>query len=377
MTACEQGLLRGDSRSLLARILVWGALFGVLWLLRSFFLLIFLTFVFSFLQAKGTDRLAPYVSSRPARVVISGLVLLSIIVAIGFFVIPRVREQAISFTERLPEYITVLDRHLLSLEREYPLVAELLPRADSDSLADGPRDLRSSPSAHLLQAMFGAELKGDGQPNVKFIVEVARDLGARLLAVGSAFLLSLLFSFLIVLDLPALRAGVRSLTRTRVNFIYEEVAHGLYSFARMMGRAFEAQFYIALINSVLTAIGILIIGIGDKVAFLSVLVFLCSFIPVAGVFISSIPICLLALQSSGFGMVIFAIILITVIHMIEAYILNPRIYGHHLRMNPVLVLIILTVSGKLFGVWGLILGVPVCTYIFLYAIRDESDRQSF
>ena len=33
------------------------------------------------------------------------------------------------------------------------------------------------------------------------------------------------------------------------------------------------------------------------------------------------------------------------------------------------ILIILTLAGKLFGFWGLILGVPVCTYIFGYAIR--------
>jgi predicted PurR-regulated permease PerM len=87
------------------------------------------------------------------------------------------------------------------------------------------------------------------------------------------------------------------------------------------------------------------------------------------VFISSVPICLIVLQESGFHMVAFAALAIWLIHLIEAYILNPRIFGRHLRINPVLVLIILTVSGKLFGVWGLVLGVPVCSYIFGHAIR--------
>ena len=88
-----------------------------------------------------------------------------------------------------------------------------------------------------------------------------------------------------------------------------------------------------------------------------------------------LPICLLVLQVSGASMMLFAILLITVIHLIEAYILNPRVYGHHLRMNPVVVLIILTLGGKLFHVWGLILGVPVCNYLFSHAIRyRESER---
>jgi predicted PurR-regulated permease PerM len=50
-------------------------------------------------------------------------------------------------------------------------------------------------------------------------------------------------------------------------------------------------------------------------------------------------------------------------------VLNPQIYGHHMHMNPVLVLIVLTIGGKLFGVWGLILGIPIVNYVFRHAIR--------
>lgn len=371
------GYLSEESRSLLARIFVWGALFGVLWLLRSFFLLIFLTFIFSFLQAKGSERLALYINNRPLRVVLSALVLLSLIVAIGFFVVPKVREQAVSFAERLPEYVLVLDRNLELIRTDYPLIADLLPVTDPSVLQSIGIERRSSPALHLLQSLFGTDPAENGAGSFKVAVELARDIGIKLFAIGSAFFLSLLFSFLIVLDLPALTRGVKGLAETKVKFIYEEVADGLHSFAKMMGRAFEAQFYIAVINAVLTGVGILILGIGDKIAFLTVVVFLCSFIPVAGVFISSIPICLLALQQSGFALVLLAIAMIMIVHALEAYILNPRIYGHHLRINPVLVLIILTIGGKLFGVWGLVLGVPICTYVFSYAIRERQQRVNF
>jgi predicted PurR-regulated permease PerM len=37
------------------------------------------------------------------------------------------------------------------------------------------------------------------------------------------------------------------------------------------------------------------------------------------------------------------------------------------------VLIILTIGGTLFQFWGLILGVPVCTYLFGHAIRLERE----
>jgi predicted PurR-regulated permease PerM len=142
-----------------------------------------------------------------------------------------------------------------------------------------------------------------------------------------------------------------------------------------MGKSLSAQATIALFNTAFTAGIIHYLGLGEKAFFLSLIVLVCGLIPVAGVFISSLPICLMVLQDQGPGMVIVAILGIWIVHLIETYILNPKIWGHHLHINPVLVLIILTVSGKLFGVWGLILGLPLSKYIFGYAIQYHSAEE--
>jgi predicted PurR-regulated permease PerM len=48
-----------------------------------------------------------------------------------------------------------------------------------------------------------------------------------------------------------------------------------------------------------------------------------------------------------------------------------------MRINPVIVLFILTIGAKLFHIWGLVLGVPICTYIFgLVAQRPEPEQQA-
>jgi len=39
----------------------------------------------------------------------------------------------------------------------------------------------------------------------------------------------------------------------------------------------------------------------------------------------------------------------------------------------VLVLIVLTIGGKLLGVWGLVLGIPIVNYVFRHAIRYPQD----
>jgi predicted PurR-regulated permease PerM len=182
-----------------------------------------------------------------------------------------------------------------------------------------------------------------------------------------------LFSFLIVLDLPKLSRSIEGLSNTKIGFIYDEVSDNLAGFGRVLGRALEAQLFIAICNTILTAIGIWMMGL-QNLPVLSAIVFFCSFIPVAGTFISSTPICLLALTADGVGAMLLAIVLICVIHAIETYVLNPQIYGHHMHMNPVLVLIVLTIGGKLFGVWGLLLGIPIVNYFFRHAIRRPGER---
>ena len=239
-----------------------------------------------------------------------------------------------------------------------------------------PWSIESSPTAKLGQELLGAGGSDQEPVRLKDAILTVADLGGKLLGIGSAFLLSLLFSFLIVLDLPKLSRSVTGLRDTSLGFIYDEVADSIFSFGSVLGRAMEAQLFISILNTSLTALGIWVLGIGHSVAFLATMVFICGFVPVVGTFVSSVPICLMALQASGVHLMLLAICLIILVHTVETYILNPKIYGHHLHLNPVLVLAILTIGGKLFQAWGLVLGLPICTYFFSYAIRNDKTKHS-
>ena len=357
--------------ALARRLLVWSVFLAVLYLLRSFFLLIFLTFVFSYIQSRAVNRLAGRIRNRPIRVIMVGLVFLAALVMVGHLLFPSVAEQTRIFASNYTNYMRTIDRHLLEVSGRYPMMRNLIPVEwpESPARTIGDWSPESSPSAQIFQAIFGMGEKAAGSENLKSSLDTLKGIGKHLITSISAFLLSLLFSFLIVLDLPRLTSSIRDLENTRLKFICTEVSASIFGFGSVLGRVLEAQFFIAILNTILTAIGLYLLSITSKIAFLSMIVFLCSFIPIAGVFISSIPICLIALETGGLTLFFLAILLITVIHLIEAYILNPRIYGHHLRMNPVLVLMVLTIGGKLFGVWGLILALPACRYFFGRAIR--------
>ncbi|MDR3088966.1 MAG: AI-2E family transporter [Desulfobulbaceae bacterium] len=372
----------------MSAIMVWGMLFGVIWLLRSFFLLLFLTFVFSYIQERGVRRLADRIRARIPRVLLVSFILWSLLTAAGIFLVPQVKAQATVFAGQFRSYLVRVDEEVTKLIVKYPLLEKVLPQAQDKTPENGKpsEDVptenannngggAASVSAALMQQLLGFGEGGhDGAKNLNQAISTIGNIGGKIAAAASSFLLALLFSFLIVLDLPDLSAKVRDLENTRLRFLYLSVAENIREFSLVLGRALEAQLIIAMINSILTAIGISMLGLAQHVAFLSVIVFLCSFLPVIGVFISSVPICLIALQVSGLQTMLLAILLVTVIHLIEGYVLNPRIYGSYMRINSVIVLIILTIAGKLFNFWGLLLGVPVCTYIFGHAIRFAADK---
>jgi len=355
-----------------SRLFAWGLLFSVLYILRSFFLLIFLTFVFAYIQASGSAQLAAVVKSRHARVVTVAAGLLLAMALVGIYLVPKVKAQTEIFFNQYGAYMARVDQELYDLSEKYPLLKEAMPKLTQENAtlqAKNKMDLKNSLTVSILEQLLDLADEEGGAKNMAQLISAVKGVSGNIVAIGSAFVLSLLFSFLIVLDLPRLSKSVADLQHTKVRFIYIEVAESIREFAHVLGRALEAQLFIAIVNSLLTALGLYLLGLGAHVAFLAVIVFLCSFIPVAGVFISSVPIALIALQTAGLKIMLFTLVLIVFIHLIEGYVLNPKIYGSFMRINPVIVLIILTIGGKLFHLWGLILGVPICTYLFGHAIR--------
>ena len=140
----------------------------------------------------------------------------------------------------------------------------------------------------------------------------------------------------------------------------------------MLGKAFRAQAIIALCNTVLTAIGMWYFDV-PNIALLSVVVCFCGFIPILGTFLSSVPILLFGVQAGGLALLVKLIALIALVHAFEAYVLNPRITAGVLHVHPILVLVLLLIGERFFGIWGMVLGVPLGYYVIkVLTTKDEA-----
>ncbi|KAL4858147.1 putative transport protein YdbI [Chlorella vulgaris] len=180
--------------------------------------------------------------------------------------------------------------------------------------------------------------------------------------------ISLILSFMVVWDLPTIKRGVQSLRTSRIAPIYNTVAPSLEIFATLFGKALQAQARIAAVNTILTALGMWALKLPGA-GLLSLFVFFCGFIPIAGVIISTVPIAFVALTEYGFTKLALVLLMITGVHFVEAYGLNPAIYSAHLKLHPLLVLTVLVVAEHSLGVWGLLLAVPLTVFALDYVVR--------
>ena len=372
------------------RIVIWVILFLLLWALRDFFAIVFLTFVLAIIAAPLAE-----IGQRRVRlphwasVTVVYVFFLVVLVTFVWLVVPSVASEAGRMIQNLPQTEASLIEAKNRLVRSYPTVREPINGYLRSALADerlaivelellSERNRLEISEADLAAAAESAApptgvmaeyYNRQDQLLLSAFIEVqsarvrqyAPAVTIMLYRATATTLLALLFSYLILIDLNKLKAGIGRLRNSRVGDFYHEAAPPIARFGILLGRAIEAQAAIAVVNTVLTLIGLLLLGI-PLVAMLSVIVFVCSFVPVLGVFISTTPIVLVALNAGGPGLSLAAILLVILIHAIEAYVLNPLIYGRHMKLNPVLTLIILYVGYHAFGLWGMLLGVPVARY---------------
>ena len=136
------------------------------------------------------------------------------------------------------------------------------------------------------------------------------------------------------------------------------------SFATVMG----AQIVISLINTVLTAIFVLVVQLPHG-ALVIAITFLCGLVPIVGNLVSNTIIVFVALMVS-LKLAIIALVFLIVIHKLE-YFLNSKIIGHRIR-NPVwLTLIALIIGEKLMGIPGMVLAPVVLNYVRVEMLTVE------
>lgn len=118
------------------------------------------------------------------------------------------------------------------------------------------------------------------------------------------------------------------------------------------------------------AIGITLYLVGaDLVLPMVVLTFAAAFVPFVGAVLAGVVAVLVALATTGIEGAVLVAVVALVVQQLDNDILAPAVYGHELKLHPLVVLFAVTAGGALFGLGGTVLAVPV-TAVVLNAMAE-------
>lgn len=138
----------------------------------------------------------------------------------------------------------------------------------------------------------------------------------------------------------------------------------------------RGQLTVAFFVAILFVIGFSVVGLKFALT-LGILAGFLNLIPYLGSFLAMIPALVIAAFVSPI-MLIKVIVVFIVEQTIEARLISPLILGSSLAIHPVTILIVLLGSGRVFGLIGVIFGIPgyailkvIVTRIFVWYKKDS------
>lgn len=195
---------------------------------------------------------------------------------------------------------------------------------------------------------------------------------------NAAYIFSETFFYLLII--PVFSALILYYRQILVNVLYQifpperketireiltETIHAYYNFIKGM-------LLVYLIVGILNSIGLAIVGVPHPFLF-GFIASILTFIPYVGILISSLlPIAVSWITFNSIWYPLGVIIVFSIVQILEAYVIFPFAVGSRLKINTLVIIIMITAGGILWGAAGMIIFIPFASIAKLVADRTES-----
>ncbi len=312
----------------LRRFVVLAIIIVVLWMVRSMMNMILFTFILTYIVVNWVHLVRRWLPKlSPAIITVVTYVLLLLLLYFG-----------------VTKYLPVLVRQIIKMVNS---VVKFYETNDTTAFYH-----------YINHYVSTATIMNQVKHGISLAVSTLTSIGV----VTATFLLSLILSFFYTLELDQMESFSRLFLDSKFSWFFQDVAYFGKKFTNTFGVVLEAQFFIAICNTVITTVCLTVMKMPQIFA-LALIVFIFSLVPVAGVIISTIPLSLVAYSVGGLRDVVYIIIMVIVIHAIEAYVLNPKFMSSQTDLPIFYTFVVLLVSEHFWGTWGLIVGVPIFTFL--------------
>jgi predicted PurR-regulated permease PerM len=209
--------------------------------------------------------------------------------------------------------------------------------------------------AAIKEVIFAQSAKSLG-----IAVKIVNTLSKEVIYILFAFILNLL----LYLEKGVVHRVFLTHESSLTAYLYRFCSMRFSRFYRYFRKVMVGQFFISIINTSITSIVVLTLGLPHKVTLLCI-VFLCGLLPIIGNLISNTILSATALISSGVPAFIICLGLLVGLHKLE-YFLNGKIIGTIIQLPMFATVLCLLAGEATLGVFGMIIAIP-----FVLTLRDE------
>ena len=294
-----------------------------------------------FPKSKKLDKLR-----RPAALVLTLLAIAAVIAAVMILVIPQIVTTAGNLGIQIPAYMVKVQDWIESIFKDYPEIQEWI-----SGLEINWSGLVSSVSVWVTSG-------------VSSTVNAAANAVS---GIVSSFI-GFVFAIYILLQKEVLGNQLRM---SMYAVFPEKAADKFFEIAAQSNTTFSSfvsgQCLEAVILGCMFAVAMLIFQM-PYVALISVLIAFTALIPMVGAFIGCFVGAFLIFLESPM-MALGFVIMFLIIQQIEGNLIYPRVVGKSVGLPAIWVLFVVTIGGKLMGVFGMLVMIPASSV--LYALFRE------
>lgn len=316
-------------------IVFFSACFWFLYQVRSILIPFLLGFILAYILVPLVECLEKFRFSRGLAVILIYGLLLGLTVIVVFFVLPTLFKDFNEIIKIIPEYTQTIQNMFEYLQEEY-------------SQFPIPISVRRATDETLIRFE---------EATISYIKNIG-DILIGLFSQSFNLVLTPILGFYFLKEYNLFGDKILEFLPARYRADLISVGGEINQVIR---RFIRGNLLVAAIVGIMTTLGMYLIGM--KFPFLlGIMVGITNVIPYFGAIISAIFAFLLALLQSKW-LALYVLALMTLIQQIESSIISPKILGDSVGLHPIIIIFVLLVGGKIWGVMGLLIAVPVAAIL--------------
>ncbi|MEG1361267.1 MAG: sporulation integral membrane protein YtvI [Lachnospiraceae bacterium] len=309
-------------------------------------LVFFLPFVIGWLISLVANPLVKFLERRLKIVRKHGSAIIIVLVIVG--VAAAVYAIVAKFVGEIGKLVLMLPELYIGAQADYSNIVQNF----SDLYAKLPMGLQSTITEITsdIGSYASSFIKGIGTPTMEKAGNVAQNLPAILIGTIVAFLAAYFF----IAD----RVKIVKLYETYFPVkLKEKIMEITSELKQVVGGYFKAQFKIMVVVYIMVVIGLLILRV-DFSFLIALLVAFLDMLPFFGTGTILVPWAILKVLTGNYKLAIGLVILYALTQLVRQ-VIQPKILGDSIGMNPLLALFFMYLGFKFSGVLGMIFAVPI------------------